>query len=111
MLSPFNGVIPPTNILDKIARSIIHAKDPLEWPHSIRATRIMLLKLARDRAAECASNNDLSSDVLQNTANIPKKPLYRQSSMDFLNGKSLKDDANVDRWVSHFSCSFLWVKN
>ena len=96
MLSPYNGVIPPINILDKIARSVIHAKDPLEWPHSIRATRIMLLKLARGRAAECA-RNELSGDVLQNTGNIPKKPLYRQSSMDFLKGKSLKDETNADR--------------
>ena len=105
LLSPFNGSIPPPNILDKISRSIIHAKDPLEWPHSIRATRIKLIKLARSRAEENQNpegrrSTDSTADILQPTTNVPKKPLYRQSSMDFLKGNTLKNEKNIERYGS-----------
>ncbi|KAI5122892.1 hypothetical protein M0805_007570 [Coniferiporia weirii] len=102
LLSPFNGSFPPANVLDKISRSIIHAKDPLEWPHSIRSTRIKLLKIARGRAEENGLRGgirspDLFSDILQPTTNVPKKPLYRQSSMDFIKGNTLKSEKSIDR--------------
>ncbi|KAH8117872.1 hypothetical protein DFH11DRAFT_863706 [Phellopilus nigrolimitatus] len=102
LLSPYNGSIPPANVLDRIARSIIHAKDPLEWPHSIRSTRIKLLKLARIHAEENDArekrlSSDLPPDVLQPTTNVHKKPLYRQSSMDFIKGNTLKNEKSIDR--------------
>ncbi|EJD06832.1 uncharacterized protein FOMMEDRAFT_138636 [Fomitiporia mediterranea MF3/22] len=100
LLTPFNGSIPPANILDRVSRSIVHAKGPVEWPHSVRSTRIKLIKLARSRVAEDAvieeDPADYIVDVLQPTTNVPKKPLYRQSSMDFLKGKSLKNEKNID---------------
>lgn len=104
LLTPFNGPVPPANVLDKISRSIIHAKDPLEWPHSIRSTRLRLLNLARGRAEEIVTRergrgSDLSTDVLQLTTNVPKKPLYRQSSMDFLKDNSLNHEKSIDRYV------------
>ncbi|KAL5526461.1 hypothetical protein ACEPAF_8184 [Sanghuangporus sanghuang] len=102
LFSPFNGSVPPPNILDKISRSIIYAKDPLEWPHSIRSTRIKLLRLARGREHESGSlegrqSTDSTPEILQPTTNVPKKPLYRQSSMDFLKGNTLKNEKNIDR--------------
>ncbi|KAG1823941.1 uncharacterized protein BJ212DRAFT_709870 [Suillus subaureus] len=111
LITPFNGSIPPPNLLDKIARGITAAKGPNDWPHSVTATRAKLLDLARARAMEerrksiidedviflsgnvhhpadlskCAERNDTSPDVLQPTTNTPKRhPLYRQSSMDFM---------------------------
>lgn len=102
LLTPFNGSVPPANLLDKIARRIIHAKNPMEWPHSIRSTRTKVLKLARERAEESGFREgrragEYSHDVLQQTTNVQKKPLYRQSSMDFLKGNTLKDEASMDR--------------
>ncbi|KAG1753392.1 hypothetical protein EDB19DRAFT_1903050 [Suillus lakei] len=111
LITPFNGSIPPPNLLDKIARGITAAKGPNDWPHSVTATRTKLLDLARARAMEerkksiidedviflsgnvhhpgdlsnCAERNDISPDVLQSTTNTPQRhPLYRQSSMDFM---------------------------
>ncbi|KAI9574010.1 hypothetical protein HD554DRAFT_579258 [Boletus coccyginus] len=52
LITPFNGFIPPSNLLDKIARGVSAAKGPNDWPHSIRATRIKLLELARSMAQE-----------------------------------------------------------
>ncbi|KLO08929.1 hypothetical protein SCHPADRAFT_916825 [Schizopora paradoxa] len=102
LLSPYNGSIPPANVLDKIARSVINAKDPIEWPHSVRSTRIKLLNLARsyndNGHGDGRRSSELSPDVLQpTTTNVPKKPLYRQSSMDFLKGNSLMHERSIDR--------------
>ncbi|KIM80492.1 hypothetical protein PILCRDRAFT_534457 [Piloderma croceum F 1598] len=117
LLTPFNGPVPPSNLLDKIARGVSHAKGPNEWPHSIRATRAKLLELARIRAKEAAEekraksiaeeDDDYSSGyfgdiVLQPTTNTPaspRKPLYRRSSMDFIASAKLdlKDNDNLSR--------------
>ncbi|KAI3614970.1 hypothetical protein WG66_016916 [Moniliophthora roreri] len=103
-LTPFNGPIPPSNLLDKIARGVANAKGPAEWPHSLRATRVKLIELARQRAKEdqavkyaraCIDENDdigyfaADSDVnlglgRKSSMGI-RRPLYRQSSMDFMN--------------------------
>lgn len=119
LLTPFNGPVPPSNLLDKIARGVSHAKGPNEWPHSIRATRAKLLELARIRAKEAAEekraksiaeeDDDYSSGyfgdiVLQPTTNTPaspRKPLYRRSSMDFIASAKLdpKDNDNLSRCV------------
>lgn len=52
LLTPFNGLVPPSNLLDKLARGIAAAKGPNDWPHTVRATRVRLLELARVKAQE-----------------------------------------------------------
>ncbi|KAG2125411.1 hypothetical protein DEU56DRAFT_574088 [Suillus clintonianus] len=124
LITPFNGSVPPPNLLDKIARGITAAKGPNDWPHSVTATRTKLLDLARARAMEerkrsiidedviflsgnahrpgdCAERNDTSPDVLQPTTNTPKRhPLYRQSSMDFMTDAKVDHKESIAR-LSH----------
>lgn len=105
-----------------------NAKGPNEWPHSIRATRAKLIELARVRAKEAAAekrarpiaeeDDDYSSGgyfgdaVLQPTTNTPpnrpRKPLYRQSSMDFLATAKLDigDNDNLTRCVHATTAPF-----
>ena len=117
LLTPFHGPIPPPNLLDKIARGVSNAKGPVDWPHSIRATRVKLIELARIRAKEAAQNENVrttiteedefacsaAGEVLQQSTNTtaPRRPLYRQSSMDFMNSAKtdLKDNDNIARYV------------
>lgn len=106
IITPFNG-IPPSNLLDKIARGVMQAKGPIEWPYSLRATRIKLLELARNRAneesaARKARRPTIFEEPSQEAAapqSSPKhtrtplgpenkRPLYRQSSMDFMNASN-----------------------
>ncbi|KAI6108069.1 hypothetical protein F5141DRAFT_1203510 [Pisolithus sp. B1] len=132
LITPFNGPVPPSNLLDKIARGISAAKGPNDWPHTIRATRIKLLELARVKAQEeryaniheqvdtsarssSASKSEKRlrtpdpSEVLQQRTNTPlgvRRPLYRQSSMDFLSPVGLDKHESITRfylivWVSH----------
>ncbi|KAI0833536.1 hypothetical protein BC628DRAFT_1307425 [Trametes gibbosa] len=108
LLTPFNGPVPPSNLLDKIARGVIAAKGPVEWPHSIRATRAKIVELARFRATEDNSSDTIAEeetsdkDVLQQTTNTgPKRPLYRQSSMDFM--QSSKLDATENSTIARLS--------
>ncbi|KAI0775162.1 hypothetical protein BD413DRAFT_471475 [Trametes elegans] len=96
LLTPFNGPVPPSNLLDKIARGVLAAKNSTEWPHSLRATRAKIIELARTRSAEDSSSDTIAEeensdkDVLQQTTNTgPKRPLYRQSSMDFMQSSKL----------------------
>src|SRR5262249_50363691 len=84
-------------------------------PHSIRATRMKLMELSRIRAKEttqeetckiiieeeddaCASGQVLPQ---QTTSTNPRRPLYRQSSMDFMNSATLdlKDNDNIARYA------------
>ncbi|KIK62954.1 hypothetical protein GYMLUDRAFT_57727 [Collybiopsis luxurians FD-317 M1] len=113
LVTPFNGPIPPSNLLDKIARGVANAKGHAEWPHSLRATRVKLIEIARQRAREENSrsvtdeNDEIScysadSDVNVNLTRkssrvIPRRPLYRQSSMDFLNTEDRKNGENITR--------------
>ncbi|KAI0734340.1 hypothetical protein BC629DRAFT_1585892 [Irpex lacteus] len=106
LLTPFIGSVLPSNLLDKIARRVLEAKGE-DWPHSIRATRAKLIELGRVRARESrdvsgsgsdtiAEEGDGSDVPLQATTNIaPKRPMRRQSSMDFI--KPPKDNANITR--------------
>ncbi|KAF8899928.1 hypothetical protein CPB84DRAFT_1680801, partial [Gymnopilus junonius] len=121
LVTPFNGPVPPSNLLDKIARGVSQAKGPLDWPHSIRATRVKLLELARTRAKEDAVVNQ-RRHVIQEEVEVvdsshysyfhdgedkpltadavgPRRPAYRQSSMDFIKPSpaELKDNANIAR--------------
>lgn len=121
LVTPYNG-IPPANLLEKIARGVAQAKGPNEWPHSLRATRVKLMELARNRAKEDGqSPMRLKSPRAQVAATIPeeeggatapiltpgqkhrrggsneenRRPLYRQSSMDFV--KDVKETQNIAR--------------
>lgn len=128
LITPFNGPVPPSNLLDKIARGISAAKGPNDWPHTIRATRIKLLELARVKAQEeryaniheqvdtsarssSASKSEKRlrtpdpSEVLQQRTNTPlgvRRPLYRQSSMDFLSPVGLDKHESITRLSSRF---------
>ncbi|KAF8348944.1 hypothetical protein F5887DRAFT_879407 [Amanita rubescens] len=114
LVTPFIGPVPPSNLLDKIARGVTHAKSPVDWPHSIRATRVKLLELAKLRAKEESAQGRTSSNVserenrfdtqIQNACTSPDKrqnirrPLYRQNSMDFMNvAESHLDEDNITR--------------
>lgn len=126
LITPFNGSVPPPNLLDKIARGISAAKGPNDWPHSIRATRIKLLELARRKAQEerrksiteersvplgqlawlgdaCRERTPDSAEVLQLRTNTPihaRRPLYRQSSMDFMDPDKSDRSECIARYVS-----------
>jgi len=109
LVTPFNGPIPPSNLLDKIARGVSQAKGPVDWPHSIRATRVKLIELSRARAKEeqaaiAGIYSDMETDEFGNYNCYPeadgkrigvKRPIYKQSSMDFINAADLKDNENV----------------
>lgn len=128
LITPFNGPVPPSNLLDKIARGISAAKGPNDWPHTVRATRIKLLELARIKAREeryanlheqvdnttrssSASKSEKRSrtpdpsEVLQQRTNTPlgvRRPLYRQSSMDFMSSLGLDKHESITRLSSRF---------
>lgn len=109
LLTPFNGM-PPSNLLDKIARGVTQAKGPEEWPHAVRATRVKLLELSRLRAKEAAQEERRRSIIDEegsdrenvrptNATGPPQRPLYRQSSMDFMRNANLgpKNNENIGR--------------
>jgi hypothetical protein len=118
LLTPFNGSVPPSNLLDKIARGISAAKGPNDWPHSIRATRLKLLELARRKGQEerrksivgehsvplgaCRPRTPDPADVLQPRTNTPihaRRPLYRRSSMDFMDPDKSDRSETIARFV------------
>ena len=102
LYTPFNGPVPPSNLLDKIARSVSQAQGPLEWPHSIRATRAKLVEIARardkDRNKENMTIDEQDEDGVVEVppGHQPKKPLHKQSSMDFLPSRD-KGNGSVSR--------------
>lgn len=101
--------MPPSNLLDKIARGVSQAKGPAEWPHSLRATRAKIVELARVRAKETAyveiveeEGEDAPRDILRPTSRTNRKrPLYRQSSMDFILevDTSLQHNQSITQYV------------
>ena len=126
LVTPFNGPIPPSNLLDKIARGVSQAKGSSDWPHSIRATRVKLLELARSRAKEDALLKQ-QRHVIKEEVEIeddshysyfhegeektfgdigipPRRPLYRQSSMDFIKPSvtEIRENTNIARSVSAY---------
>ncbi|KAH9994809.1 hypothetical protein BJV77DRAFT_280235 [Russula vinacea] len=101
---PLHWPVPPSNLLDKIARNVAHAKGPSDWPYSLRSTRAKLVDLCRVRAKEVSAEQrryntieeeDMDQDleqfreVLKRTTNI-RRPLYRQNSMDFMQSAKLE---------------------
>ncbi|CCM00116.1 uncharacterized protein FIBRA_02143 [Fibroporia radiculosa] len=123
LLTPFNGPVPPSNLLDKIARGVSQAKGSVGWPHSLRATRAKIVELARMRAKEAAS--DGASDTIaeedasdpdaqqQSTSSGPKRPLYRQSSMDFMQmaPPNLMDNDKITRLSRRLQSSDRTIPN
>ena len=89
-----------------------------EWSHSMRATRAKIVELARLRArgtrdesaSDTIAEEDSTDDApLQQTTNIGlKRPLYRQSSMDFMQSAKInpQDNKNLSRYVSVYACSW-----
>ncbi|KAJ7227313.1 hypothetical protein GGX14DRAFT_629399 [Mycena pura] len=140
LMTPFNGPIPPSNLLDKIARSVAQAKGE-DWPHSLRATRVKLIEVARAIAEEDSKprktipeENDMDTaaypsfkegEVLQQTTNIgigktglgvgiglgPRRPLYRQSSMDFLNTSDVREDDSISRLSKRLQKADRFIPN
>ncbi|KAJ7126863.1 hypothetical protein C8R44DRAFT_106753 [Mycena epipterygia] len=140
LMTPFNGPIPPSNLLDKIARGVTQAKGE-DWPHSLRATRVKLIELARTIAEEDSKprktipeENDMDcsdypyfaqGDVLQQTTNIgigktglgigiglgSRRPLYRQSSMDFLNTSDPQDSDSINRLSTRLQKADRFIPN
>ena len=119
LITPFNGSVPPSNLLDKIARGILAAKGPNDWPHSIRATRIKLLELARRKAQDERRKSIVGeqsvplgayrartpdpTEVLQPRTNTPihaRRPLYRRSSMDFMDPDKSDRSESIARYVA-----------
>ncbi len=101
LVTPFHGPIPPSNLLDKIARGIAEAKGPIEWPFSLRATRVKLIELARVRGRDdnrmVTDENDGQCRGEGDAAGVPKRrPVYRQSSMDFIYGSITEDQEEVE---------------
>ncbi|KAH7925813.1 hypothetical protein BV22DRAFT_402860 [Leucogyrophana mollusca] len=108
LTTPFNGPVPPSNLLHKIATGIAQAKGPNDWPHSVRATRIKLLHIARDNASDHDNaRGGLRADVLQQTTNTASprraRPLYRQSSMDFMLNAKLDRDLDHNDTIARLS--------
>jgi transcription factor SPN1 len=137
LMTPFNGPIPPSNLLDKIARGVTQAKGE-DWPHSLRATRVKLIELARtiaeedskprktipeDSAMDCSESYFAEGDVLQQTTNIgigkmglglglgPRRPLYRQSSMDFLDTSDPQDNDTINRLSTRLQKADRFIPN
>ena len=118
LLTPFNGPVPPSNLLDKIARGVAEAKGPADWPHSQRATRAKIVELARHRTrestpiagiAEEPGEEQESREILKPSSRINRrKALQRQSSMDFIPdgepGKkdNIKDNQTINRSVGNW---------
>ncbi|KAJ1307706.1 hypothetical protein OPQ81_001795 [Rhizoctonia solani] len=92
LMTPYVGIIPPPNVLDKLARNIASSRTALEWPHSIRATRVKLHELCRRKTVQKAIERRAppTQPTVCNPVEVvpesapPRRPLYRQSSMDFL---------------------------
>ncbi|KAF9648717.1 hypothetical protein BDM02DRAFT_3096049 [Thelephora ganbajun] len=105
LLTPFNGPVPPSNLLDKIARGVAEAKGPADWPHSQRATRAKIVELAQRRArestpivgiAEESCEEEEPREVLKPSSRINRRrTLYRQSSMDFIPDVELSKKDNI----------------
>jgi len=105
LVTPFNGPTPPSNLLDKIAHGVSQAKGPVDWPHSIRATRVKLIELSRATARENkAPPTDVHVPPKQPGKPFIKRPLYRQSSMDFINNAELKENTDIAWFVALFAC-------
>ncbi|KAF5359760.1 hypothetical protein D9756_003249 [Leucocoprinus leucothites] len=128
LVTPFNGPIPPSNLLDKIARGVSQAKGPVDWPHSLRATRVKLIELSRQRAKEQAAAEQRRDSIAEEPEDAmetemetnytynqdgrekplgvaagAKRPLYRQSSMDFIlntEGTDIKNNEHLARLSS-----------
>ena len=108
--------------MDKIARGVSQAKGPADWPHSLRATRVKIIELCRAKAREEEQQrkvieeevgvddrpyyHDGEENPLRDgpTGIQSRRPLYRQSSMDFIQIDAKEND-NIAKYVFLFSTS------
>ena len=104
LLTPFNGSVPPSNLLDKIARGAREAKGPADWPHSLRATRAKIVELFRRRArdstpiagiAEESCEDEEPREVLRPSSPVSRRTMQRQSSMGFIPNIELNKRVNI----------------
>lgn len=103
LLTPFNGLVPPSNPLDKIACGVTKAEGPVDWPHSQHATSAKIVELCWRRVrdstpivgiAEESGKDEEPQEILKLSSHInQRRALYRQSGMDFIpepeSGKSV----------------------
>ncbi|KZT22063.1 hypothetical protein NEOLEDRAFT_1181269 [Neolentinus lepideus HHB14362 ss-1] len=107
VLTPFTGPVPPSNLLDKIAKALAEHAD---WPHSLRATRAKIVELANSHGTESSVDGEandrdsVNTGVLKPTTNTgPKRALYRQSSMDFI--QTDKHDLGSSERIARYALS------
>jgi hypothetical protein len=98
----------------------------VDWPHSLRATRVKLIELSRLRAKEKAAEDQRresiaeepedASDIEANytytqVTSGAKRPPYRQSSMDFMNaeGTDIKNNEHLARYVLSPGTHHAWL--
>ncbi|KAJ7773426.1 hypothetical protein B0H16DRAFT_1660461 [Mycena metata] len=110
LMTPFNGPIPPSNLLDKIARGVTQAKGE-DWPHSLRATRVKLIELARTMAEEDSKPRksipeESDMDYFRSSSRPPIS-----SSMDFLNTSDPQDNEAITRLSTRLQKADRFIPN
>ncbi|KAF9052474.1 hypothetical protein BDZ89DRAFT_1032524 [Hymenopellis radicata] len=89
LVTPFHGPIPPSNLLDKIARGIAEAKGRLNGLSPFGQPADDNRMVTDENDGQCRGEGD--------AAGVPKKrPVYRQSSMDFIYGSITEDQEEVE---------------
>jgi hypothetical protein len=61
LATPYVGAIPPSNLLDTIAREILETRSMSDWPHSLRATRQKLIQVAKKQARLDSKSSKMQS--------------------------------------------------
>ncbi|TFK45859.1 hypothetical protein OE88DRAFT_1812332 [Heliocybe sulcata] len=117
VLTPFAGPVPPPNLLDKMAKGLAEYAD---WPHSLRATRAKIIEIAKTGGMESSVDEEANdrdsarSGVLSPTTNIePKRALYRQSSMDFIqmDKQDVRSNESITRLSSRLQKTDRMIDN
>ncbi|KAL1696928.1 hypothetical protein GGG16DRAFT_120556 [Schizophyllum commune] len=131
LYTPFNGSVPPSNLLDKIARGVAQAKGAEEWPHSLRQTRQKLIELSRARGKDESIPEETAVEIASDDSQDPsanpsmqaktpkpsisprKRPLYRQSSMEFMDAPAsdLKDNDTINKLSSRLQRTDRYLSN
>ncbi|KAF8322631.1 hypothetical protein DL93DRAFT_2162755 [Clavulina sp. PMI_390] len=84
LATPYAGAIPPSNLLDAMAREIIGARPAKsDWPHSSRATRLKLIQVAKRQARHAAkAQHQQAKAARQSLPSTPATPAGRGSNTD-----------------------------
>ncbi|KAF7336728.1 hypothetical protein MVEN_02107800 [Mycena venus] len=126
LMTPFNGPIPPSNLLDKIARGCNSGKgrglasfSACDSQEDSKPRKT----IPEESAMDCSESYFAESDVLQQTTNIgigkiglgiglgPRRPLYRQSSMDFLDTSDPQDNDTINRLSTRLQKADRFIPN